>query len=208
MTTTGSEEIMRATYTALCEFGYADLTMQDIADNTDKSKATLHYHYDSKHALLLEFLDHLYEKFTERVNQPTGNGPTEELVAFIDLVMTPPEPDEHSHEEFGTAMLELKAQAPYDTGIRDRMQQFDDFMISAIRESLIAGMDAGEIRDIDPDTVARFLVTSITGARTNEVAIGQNLAATHQTLLQYIETHLLTSEKDGMLNIAEVEELR
>jgi AcrR family transcriptional regulator len=31
------EAIMSATYRALCAHGYADLTMQDIADETDKS---------------------------------------------------------------------------------------------------------------------------------------------------------------------------
>ncbi|MEF8974259.1 MAG: helix-turn-helix domain-containing protein, partial [Haloarcula sp.] len=42
-----ADDIMDATYRALCTHGYADLTMQDIADESDKSKAALHYHYDS-----------------------------------------------------------------------------------------------------------------------------------------------------------------
>ncbi|GAA0475047.1 hypothetical protein GCM10008985_34420 [Halococcus dombrowskii] len=53
------EEIMDATYRALCKHGYAALRMQDIADETTKSKAALHYHYDSKHDLLLSFLDYI-----------------------------------------------------------------------------------------------------------------------------------------------------
>ena len=37
------EEVMEATCRALCEHGYADLTMQDVADESDKSTAALHY---------------------------------------------------------------------------------------------------------------------------------------------------------------------
>ena len=42
------EQVIRATYRALCAHGYANLTMRDIADETDLSKAALHYHYDTK----------------------------------------------------------------------------------------------------------------------------------------------------------------
>ena len=40
------EGVTEATCRALCEHGYADLTMQDIADESNKSTAALHYHYD------------------------------------------------------------------------------------------------------------------------------------------------------------------
>lgn len=122
-----AEEIMAATYRALCEHGYANLTMQDIADETDKSKAALHYHYDSKRDLLLAFLDYLYEEFTDQVDEPLGDTPSERLHAFIELILAPPADEERTREAFGTAMLELKAQAPYDTEIRNRLQKFDEF---------------------------------------------------------------------------------
>ncbi|HET7323460.1 MAG TPA: helix-turn-helix domain-containing protein, partial [Halococcus sp.] len=62
-----TDELMHATYRALCKHGYANLTMQDIADESTKSKAALHYHYDTKQDLLLAFLSFLYERFEERL---------------------------------------------------------------------------------------------------------------------------------------------
>lgn len=60
---------MGATYRALCEHGYAELTMRDIAEESDRSKAALHYHYDDKEGLLVAFLDHIYASFVERVGE-------------------------------------------------------------------------------------------------------------------------------------------
>ena len=39
---------MEATYRALCEHSYANLTTEKIAAETDLSKAALHYHYGIK----------------------------------------------------------------------------------------------------------------------------------------------------------------
>jgi AcrR family transcriptional regulator len=186
------DEMMAATYEALCECGYADLTMQDIADRTDKSKAALHYYYDSKRDLLLAFLDYLYEEFTERVADPEGETEAERLAAFIELVLTPPDED-RVDEAFATAILELKAQAPYDDGVRERLRRFDEFLADRIRARVEAGIEAGEFREVDPDDVARFLVTSMDGARTKQVAVGRDVACTRRLLQQYVDRHL-TSE--------------
>ncbi|PSP70021.1 TetR/AcrR family transcriptional regulator, partial [Halobacteriales archaeon QH_9_66_26] len=59
--------IMDATYRALCEHGYADLTIQTIADEFDKSKSLLYYHYDTKDEILIGLLDYLLGQFTIRV---------------------------------------------------------------------------------------------------------------------------------------------
>jgi AcrR family transcriptional regulator len=191
-----SAEIMAATYRALCEHGFADLTMQDIADEWGKSKAALHYHYDSKHALLLAFLDHLYDRYVDRLEDPEGETPSERLRNLLDAVLRPPEPDDHPHEAFGTAMLELKAQAPYDETIRKRMRSFDAFLFEVVRKHVAAGIDAGEFRAVDPADTARFVVTAVDGARTKEVAIGQDLAETRRMLQTYVDGHLSREETD------------
>ncbi len=185
-----STEIMTATYRALCEHGYAELTMQDIADETDKSKASLHYHYDSKHDLLVAFLEYLFEEFTERVSDPAGETPAERLHAFIDSVLSPPTEDDDERVAFKTAILELKAQAPYDDDIRERLEAFDEFVFEHVREHVAAGIDAGEFRAVDPADTARFIVTTLDGAQTKQVAVGQDISCTRRMLRSYVETHL------------------
>ncbi|MDX1744649.1 MAG: TetR/AcrR family transcriptional regulator [Halobacteriales archaeon] len=191
-----ADEIMAATYRTLCAHGYADLTMQDIADQTDKSKALLHYHYDSKRDLLLAFLDHLFDAFTERVRNPPGETPADRLRTFVDRVLSPPEPDADAREAFGTAMLELKAQAPYDDAVRERMLDFDAFLHETVRNLLQDGLDNETFRPIDPDDTARFIVTAIEGAWTKHVAVDQDLACTRRMLRTYVDTHLLREDRD------------
>ncbi len=60
-------EIMDATYEALRKHGYAELTIQTIADEFPKSKSLLYYHYDAKDDLLVDFVDWLVEEFAAEV---------------------------------------------------------------------------------------------------------------------------------------------
>ncbi|MFB6301973.1 MAG: hypothetical protein ABEH78_03840 [Haloferacaceae archaeon] len=84
-----ADEIVGATSRAPCEHGYAQSTMQDIADRTDRITAALHY--DGKCDLLLALLDHPYAGFADRVRHPAGDTPAERPRSSVDLALTPPE---------------------------------------------------------------------------------------------------------------------
>ena len=131
---------MCATYRALCSHGYADLTMQDIADESSKSKAALHYHYDSKHDLLCAFLDYLYEQFVERTTDLDADGPLDELLARLDVIL---QKSEDEPETFETALLEIRAQAPYEPGFRDRLTRFEEHLVGELTTILEAGVADG-----------------------------------------------------------------
>ncbi|MBX0322693.1 TetR/AcrR family transcriptional regulator [Halomicroarcula sp. F13] len=189
-----SEEIMGATYRALCAHGYADLTMQDIADESEKSKAALHYHYDSKHDLLCAFLDYLYDGFVERTSDVEGEAPHETLLALVDAVLDKPDDDS---EEFGTAILEIRAQAPYEPRFRERLTRFDEYLADELTDILEAGVADGTFDpEMDPDDTARFLVTVLTGAATERVTAGQSVECTRRMLAEYVETHVLAADRE------------
>jgi len=183
-----AEDIMCATYRALCSHGYADLTMQDIADESTKSKAALHYHYDSKHDLLCSFLDYLYDQFVGRTADIDATAPRERLLALIDAVL---EKSADDPEGFETALLEIRAQAPYESGFRERLTKFETYLVDAFTETLEAGIEDGSFHDgIDPEETARFLVTVLTGAATERVTVGHSVECTQRMLREYIRTHL------------------
>src|SRR6056297_1230754 len=99
-----SEQMMEATYCALCKHGYADLTMQRIAGESSLSKATFHYHFDTKEELLNAFLDHLLERFEARLACESSD-PGDRLDTFLDAIFDPAE------DGSPVALMELKAQA-------------------------------------------------------------------------------------------------
>ena len=180
-------EILDATHRALREHGYAEVRMQDIADETDLSKAAIHYHYDCKHDLLLAFLEHLYEQFEARIDDPDGDTPAERLHALVDALLV----ERSETPAFRTALLEIKAQAPYDDAFRDRLRRFDDAFSAVVRDLVAEGTADGTFRgDVDPDTVASALTTFMNGAQTRHVGAGHPPAASAATLHSYIETAL------------------
>jgi AcrR family transcriptional regulator len=188
-----ADDIMGATYRALCAHGYADLTMQDIADESDKSKASLHYHYDSKHELLCAFLEYLYDGFVERTDPGDGT-PREQLLGLIDDVLDKPDGDD---QEFGTAILEIRAQAPYEQGFRERLTRFDDYLVDELTAILEAGIEDGSFDpDMDSEDTAEFIVTVLTGAATERVTTGRPVACTKGMLTEYVETHLLADARE------------
>jgi AcrR family transcriptional regulator len=207
------EAIMEATYCALCEHGYADLTMQDIADESDKSKASLHYHYDTKEELLLAFLDHLYDSFTDEFATTDGDDAVARLVTFVDELLCPAErsddppsgaePDETGeYEEFQTALLEIKAQGPYVDAYREQLERVDAFVRGRVREIVADGIEEGTIRaDVDPDDTAAFVATLVDGVNTRRVALGDTDGSVRDTFLAYVREHLLAASADVAVDL-------
>lgn len=181
--------ILEATYRALCEHGYADLTMQRIADESDLSKAAIHYHYDSKDQLFETFLEYLYDRYTDRLDEVTGETASDRLDALLTLQLagTADDPD----IDFQTAMLEVRAQAPYDGDIQETLSAFDEALVSRLRETIADGVDAGEFDDrVDPNLAADLLTTAIKGAHTRQVAVGHPLDRSYAAARTYIDTYL------------------
>lgn len=192
-----AEDIVGATYRALCVHGYADLTMQDIADESGKSKSLIHYHYDSKHDLLCAFLDDLHDRFVERVDgvieEYEGDTAAETILGLYADLTTPR--DDDRFPEFQTALMELKAQAPFDDAFRDRLVEFDRVLEERVEATVAVGIDSGEFRDeVDPETVADFFVTILLGAQSRHVTAGEDPAVIRSELDAYIDARLRSAE--------------
>ena len=191
-----SDEILRATWRALCSHGYAELTMQDIADESTKSKAAIHYHFDSKRDLLVAFLDHVSERFMRRLREadpgPAADAPTR-LSAVLDAALDPPETDDI--EDMQTALLELKAQAPHEPAYRERIRESDERFRGLLADILAAGVESGTVRsDVDPEASARFVVNVLGGAQLRQVSVGQDAATARALLDEHLDARVYRRE--------------
>jgi AcrR family transcriptional regulator len=202
-----AEDIMGATFRALCERGYAELTMRDIAEESDRSKAALHYHYDDKEGLMLAFLDYLYDSFSDRLSEYTLEDPTtaaqrgefdpdQRLRAFLDDTLHPPTKDET--REFRTALMEIKAQAPYQPAFQERIARFDEHVTEIVTSLVVAGQATGDYRaSVDPDHVAQFVLTVFDGAGTRHVVADAPVECALGSLEDYLDGHLLVDGAAG-----------
>lgn len=189
--TEATDDIMRATHSALCERGFADLTMQDIADEAGRSKAALHYHYDTKSELLVAFLNYLFDDFTRRLETEDAADPVEELVAVLDTVLSPPS---DAGPEFEIALLEIKAQAPYDDAYRSQLETFERYIHDRLATVIRKGIETGHFRDVDPDEMATLLQTVVNGMHTRRVSMGHSTAPVRTALAAVLEASLLADE--------------
>lgn len=189
--------IMQATWRALCATGYANLTMQAIADESEKSKAALHYHYDSKQDLLETFLDHVTDRFLDRLREAesaAGDDPEARLSAVVDAALSPPETDDF--EDLQTALLELKAQAPHEQAFRERLVEADGDFRALLADILADGVESGAFRsDIDPAWTARTITTMFDGGQLRQVAHGEDCETIRTRLNAYLDRSVYREER-------------
>ncbi|WP_135852700.1 TetR/AcrR family transcriptional regulator [Halorussus salinus] len=178
-----ADQMMEATYRALREHGYADLTMQRIADESSVSKATFHYHFDTKEELLNAFLDHLLEQFEGRLACEASD-PEERLDTFLDAIFAPAE------DASPIPLIELKSQSPYHETYRERFVAMDERLREVVAGAVRDGIESGQFDEADPDEVARFVVTAINGAHVREVALGESPSETRRLVEEYLERRL------------------
>ncbi|QLH84643.1 TetR/AcrR family transcriptional regulator [Halosimplex pelagicum] len=192
-------EILEATYRALCDRGYADVTLEDIAAEAETSKGLIHYYYDDKETLFAEFLDFLYDRYTERIESVAGETPRERLVGLFETVLADGEGT--AGEQLRTAMLAVNAQAPYDDAIRTRLERFDEYLLERVESIVADGVETGAFDDdIDPALAAEFLVTAISGAHARRAAVDRSSDRLAETMTRYAERHLVA---DGPAGVAD-----
>ena len=187
------EAIMQATYRALCEHGYAGLTISRIAEDFSKSKSLLYHHYESKDELLLDFLAFMLERFQAAVPEGRTDPPEERLEAVLETSLSA---DEDGPDlEFLRAMTELRAQAAHDERFRDHFKTHDRVFRETLVEIIEDGIESGAFRDVDAEQVATFLFATLAGGM-NQQATAETGAET-ETLAElrwYVDHRLLAAD--------------
>jgi len=186
---TTDDEIMDATFAALCKHGYADLTMQSIADEFGKSKSLLHYHYDSKEDLIVSFMEDLLEGFLAEFDENSDADPLDQLLRMADVVVQGTDEGE-GPDDVHMALLGLRAQAPYDAALRDQLVTNDVHIRELIADIVRTGVEQGQFReDVDPEQFAAVFRSAIEGAQSHDVILGDD--APTETALSGIEELLI-----------------
>ncbi|MDZ5811273.1 TetR/AcrR family transcriptional regulator [Halorubrum sp. AD140] len=171
-----AEEIMDGVYRALRAHGYADVTMQDIADECSKSKSLLHYHYDTKEDLFVAFLDHVITDSEERIRAHADDPPAERLAGFVGWFVF--EADAVDREAFHIALLELRTQGPFNERIREQLVRSDRLLRGTVADILESGIEEGTFREVDVEETAALVVATLDGARTRQITLTGGAAGT------------------------------
>jgi AcrR family transcriptional regulator len=183
--------IRDATYRALCRHGYHETTIQHIADEFEKSKSLLYYHYEDKHELLTDFLRRLLDDLAERLTVD-GEDPYDDLLTLIDRLVPVPMDDDDA--QFRRVLLEIRAAAPHDEGHRELVQRSDTIIRSAFADVIRRGVEEGRFDPAaDPEEAAEFVHTALLGTMIRGVSLDdpETVARTRETLVTYLDRYLL-----------------
>lgn len=155
------EEIMNATYAALCRHGYADLSIQNIADESDKGKSLIYYHYDDKEDLMKAFMDHLKKDIRVRQDKVRGKDPLDRLDFMLDMYLGIEDDDMW---EFQKAIQEFRAQAQHNPDFRDKFREID----LMVKKDVVELMREAEA--CNPEMAAEMFLSLIEGSITRKVS--------------------------------------
>lgn len=182
-------EIMQATYHALLEHGYADLSISRIATELDKSKAAIYYHYDSKDDLLIAFLAFAIDRFETEIRGETGDDPSKALDHVIEKLL-PLRPDENQ-QQVQDVLMSLRSQAVTDEAFREQFTRIDDRLATTIQDIVRRGTEEDVFRDVDPTRVAEHVLATVNGAMYARATTNrESVAATRLSLSSYIDSEL------------------
>lgn len=179
-------ELMRATYRSLLEHGYADLSVSRIADELGKSKASIYYHYDSKEALLTDFLGFAVDRFEAAVAAETGDDPSATLDDVLDRLL--PRTLEEEHRQVQTVILELRTRALTKPAFREAATEMDDRLAATVREAVETGIEDGVFDDTDAEAVAEHVLATANGAMYARATTDREAAAA--TVRDSLEAYL------------------
>ena len=186
--------IMRATYEALIEHGYENLTIQRIGDKFPKSKSLIYQHYDGKDEVLVELLEFLLDHFETQMPKPAGGNAHDCLRAILDYVLAP-EPDTE-RVELTKVMVELRGQAPHNETFEAYFTANDGRFRRSLADIVERGIEEGVYRPVDADAVAEFLLTTISGGtvRRATAADAVDIVAIRNEVDAYLDARLLRDD--------------
>ena len=143
------EQMLRAALEVICERGYPDTRIADVAERIGISPALVIYYFKTKDQLLTEAIryseDTWYEDDQRRLaSLPTAAARVEELVAMSCL----PEADPEPHSSW-LLWLDFWAQAARNPEVASVRQKSDERWREMITSLVLTGQEAGEFAGVD-----------------------------------------------------------
>ncbi|MFD1586793.1 TetR/AcrR family transcriptional regulator [Halorientalis brevis] len=165
-------EIAAAVRQALADHGYARLTTQKIAAQSEKSEAGLYYYYDSKDEMIAAFLETTTAYLAEALAADDAADPETQLRAACDRLFVSRENEEASGVNI--AVMELLSHAPYNETLREPLLELEGNTLDHLEGIISAGVDQGVFREVDPRGTAAFILAAANGSTGFYLALGMD----------------------------------
>lgn len=187
------EAIMIATLESLREHGYADLTIQKIGNEFEKSQSLIYHHYDGKDDLVLETLEFVLDRHSEQVIEERIDGPQCHLEGLLDEFLGESDEDE---SQLSTTLFELRARAIHDEAYREHFTRSDEIFEQYLVKVISEGVERDLFQECDPQAVATTIITLVNGVLVRRATSRDEdwLADVRDEVDTYLETQVYRAE--------------
>jgi AcrR family transcriptional regulator len=161
----GRERILAAAVDRIASDGIDGVRIARIAMDAGVSTALVHYHFETREALLAEALEYSFEHAGDLRIGEEGEPPAEaashaeRLARMVDQCL----PSSASLERDWVLWVELWLRAVRHPELRSTAEQLYARMRRWFAEPIAAGVDAGEFAECDPEAVADRALALIDG---------------------------------------------
>lgn len=191
------EAIMRATFRALREYGYAGLSIQRIADEAALSKSTFYHHFDGKEDLLLSFQEFILEEFNRIFQIESTGDPKQDINTFVSLIIDefPDCVETPDKNAVLGSYVEMRAQAVQNPEFRAKFTETDKLLAQQFAQIIEDGIEQGDFADVDPEKVSQFMITILDGViLQNATRNDDPVAKVRDTIDEYMEETLFLDD--------------
>lgn len=152
------KEILSAALMLFSKKGFHNVSMQEIAEESEFAVGTLYKFFDSKEALFEELINNtgqqVLSEFTEILE-----GPENEDVKLAKFFRYQPQFQQQHGEVIKLYVCELGIKGAAITSI-SKKDSVRDVLVSKLTQLIKAGIDKGLFRAVDPVITARAIVSS------------------------------------------------
>ena len=157
------EEVMEATFRALCEHGFANLSINKIADKFRKGKSLIYYHFEDKEDLMLSFMDTMQEQLEKDYKELKDLEPEKAIDKLLDKALGIESEEKWESQK---AFQEFRIQAHHNEKFQKKFQEIDRVVTENVSDIMSqAGSE-------NPGSSARILLSLIDGAISRKVSTG------------------------------------
>jgi AcrR family transcriptional regulator len=156
------DRILAAAVERIASDGIDDVRIARIAMDAGVSTSLVHYHFETREALLEEALEYSFELAGDvRIGEGEGEAPdhTHRLVAMVDQCLPYPGMLERDF----ILWVELWLRASRHPELRPTASRLYARMHEWFKEAIAEGVESGEFRSSDPDRLADRLLALLDG---------------------------------------------
>lgn len=153
-------EILEVTCQVVIERGFAGTRISDVAKRLDVSSSLIHYHFDSKEALLAEAFAHYAQNDLAEMEGEIASAPT--AIAQLDRLIQNMVPEGSDDLEW-MLWIDGWGEALRNPMMKKISQQLDEQTTDLLERVLTSGVEAGEFHCAAPQMSAMRLTALVDG---------------------------------------------